>query len=134
MPWFSGVSEADILRAITSDVKCFTPDQVVELRQFVDISIDSIIPWHSATYTTAAALTAAAIATVAASVTRAASITAAFTAATHTAAACTTARAAGTRHRHRCRQVRAARTRSDLPPSLTAASTSLAANRASRRI
>ena len=44
LPWFSGVSSADILSAVMTDATCFTPEQAHELRQFVDLSVRSILP------------------------------------------------------------------------------------------
>ena len=44
LPWFAGVSEADILRAVRADASCFTLEQMQELRRYVDISVRSILP------------------------------------------------------------------------------------------
>ena len=44
LPWFSGVSAADVLSAVSADATCFTPAQLNELRRFVDISLRLIIP------------------------------------------------------------------------------------------
>ena len=34
LPWFSGVSAADVLSAVSADATCFTPAQLAELRRF----------------------------------------------------------------------------------------------------